>query len=265
MPLGFSFPVRRLMPGLKLLRTPNTGEQLGPDRANEIHALISQTADSYEDASRYAQSTVSIAASYHARFLRSLVENDIFKSRRGERERIDSSMPIDPRLQGPVIAHGTIQNPPSQVYSHQVHRMQEQTQQTFHFPASPNLPAHPHQGPRDHEYHNEIQARTIGNGPSPAGNVHYPGGYIPTAPHSTELDARYWKNMFIELGFGENDAPIALQSVVLNNIPPRFPSIWINTVHLSDTRLYPTCSTACPRKPRCNTNLCTPPTVINHT
>ena len=58
-----------------------------------------QTADSYDEASHFAMATVSTAASYHARFLRSLVEHDIFKSRRGERERGDN-MPIDPRLQG---------------------------------------------------------------------------------------------------------------------------------------------------------------------
>ena len=44
--------------------------------------------------------------------------------------------------------------------------------------------------------------------------IHYPTGYTPAVPHSaSELDAHYWKNMFMELGFGhvENQvqAPMA--------------------------------------------------------
>lgn len=73
-------------------------DQMGP--VEDIHSLIMKTADSYEEASRFVVSSVSMAATYHARFLRSLVENDIFKSRRGgDRERNDN-LPIDPRLQG---------------------------------------------------------------------------------------------------------------------------------------------------------------------
>ncbi|KAF8197377.1 fungal-specific transcription factor domain-containing protein [Pholiota molesta] len=225
---------------LKLLRTPNTGDQLGAERAHEIHQLIMQTANSYEEASRFALSTVSMAASYHARFLRSLVEHDIFKSRRGERERSDNT-PIDPRLQAGSSPVAALQQATSataaasaaaaaaaaaaqaQAYAQQVHtssRMQEQPAQQFHFPASPHLPAHPHQAQAQvqapaaaastvaavPEYQGDIQARSLGNAPAAPGHAQYPGGYIPPAPPTTELDQRYWKNMFIELGFGEGDA-----------------------------------------------------------
>ncbi|CAA7270167.1 unnamed protein product [Cyclocybe aegerita] len=204
---------------LRLLRGPTTGNQLGPNAAHEIHTLISQTADSYHEASSSSHSPVSISASYHARFLRALVANDIFKARRHERERNDNSMPIDPRLQGPPQTHGTIQtSPTSQVYSPQVHRVVEQPPQTFQFPASPHLPAHPHATPHAQEYQMEVQARhTMGNGQTNA-PVHYPNGYVPSTPqHASELDAHYWKNMFLELGFGEGVDPNTMPSVIPNN------------------------------------------------
>ncbi|KAF9475326.1 hypothetical protein BDN70DRAFT_257853 [Pholiota conissans] len=204
-----------------------------------------QTADSYDEASHFAMATVSTAASYHARFLRSLVEHDIFKSRRGERERGDN-MPIDPRLQGApaATAHTALQQATSatatvsaaaaaaaaaQAYAHQVHnsRMQDQPPVQYNFPASPHLPAHPQAQsaapptvvapPPPPDYQGDIQARSLGNAPAAPGHAQYPGGYIPPAPATTELDQRYWKNMFIELGFGENDGSV----IVMNNGQPQ--------------------------------------------
>ncbi|KAF5331051.1 hypothetical protein D9619_005705 [Psilocybe cf. subviscida] len=196
---------------LKLLRTPNTGDQLGAERANDIYNAISQTADAYDKASMSTHSSVSFSAAYHARFLRSLVENDIFKTRRVEQERGDTNMPIDPRLQAPSVApspHGgsALQNSPSnQVYTHQVHAMQEAPQQNFLFP--------PHQN----EYQDGVQPIIASNG-SPNHHVQYPGTFIPTAAHRTPLDEQYWKIMFVELGFGENGAPIGMQGVFPGNV-----------------------------------------------
>jgi len=155
--------------------------------------LISKTADAYYEASLL--SPASTSASYHARFLRSLVANDIFKSRRAE-ERHDSGMPIDPRLQGPPSSHGPTQNPAPPMYPRQVIQTHEQS---FQFPASPHLPAHP--AAQDTEYPSEMQPRNAMGGSN--GPVNYQG-YVPPAPHhASELDAHYWKNMFLELGFGE--------------------------------------------------------------
>ncbi|KJA27281.1 hypothetical protein HYPSUDRAFT_35120 [Hypholoma sublateritium FD-334 SS-4] len=142
-------------------------------------------------------------------------------------------MPIDPRLQGAALpaavgAQGYGQQQQQQQVQQvqvQVQTQQQQQQvqappqvqaQAFHFPASPHLPAHPQAGVREHEYGGagDLPTRSLGNAPLPPGQS-YPGGYIPPAPHSSELDQRYWKNMFIELGFGESDAPLALQNVVL--------------------------------------------------
>lgn len=68
---------------------------------NEIHALITQTADAYQEASS-SSSPVSISTAYHSRFLRHLVHKDIFKVRKSKRER-HVGVPIEPRLQGMKI------------------------------------------------------------------------------------------------------------------------------------------------------------------
>ncbi|KAJ7752144.1 fungal-specific transcription factor domain-containing protein [Mycena metata] len=173
---------------LKLLRSSNTLAQLHEGTAHEIHSLISKTADAYYDAS--VLSPASTSAAYHARFLRSLLANDIFKVRRGESERYDS-MPIDPRLQAPT---------PTSIYPPQQQISPSHDQQTFQFPTSPtNISAQPEESP------------TARNGTAPLSapipvNYH-PEGYVPSIPHhASELDAHYWKNMFLELGFGDDQS-----------------------------------------------------------
>ena len=82
---------------LKLLRSSNTLSQLPESTAPEIHSLISKTADAYHDASLL--SPASTSAAYHARFLRNLIANDIFKAKQNEKERLPYPS-LDPRLQG---------------------------------------------------------------------------------------------------------------------------------------------------------------------
>ena len=123
---------------------------------------------------------------------------------------------------GSSTSHGTIQTSPS-MYPHQAHRMHEQPQhaQNFHFPASPHLPAHPHSAPLEPDYQLDLQARNVeARNAAASGAVHYPGGYVPVATHhASELDAHYWKNMFLELGFGENVDPSTMHGVVPNSNP----------------------------------------------
>ncbi|KAF9459558.1 fungal-specific transcription factor domain-containing protein [Collybia nuda] len=206
---------------LKLLRSSSTFSQLNENTANDIHTLISETADAYQDASQL--SPTSTSAAYHARFLRSLVSNDVFKARRNDhRERHESNMPIDPRLQGPPTSHAPTQLP-TQVYSHQT---QQQHDQSFHFPASPHLPAHPQ--PIAPEYPTELHIRNIG--PGTAANYN---NIVPQVPHhASELDAHYWKNMFIELGFGEHGEPIAPTTAVDH----RGMSQYVDTTHHSNSQ-----------------------------
>ncbi|KAG5634744.1 hypothetical protein H0H81_000939 [Sphagnurus paluster] len=198
-----------------LLRSSTIFSQLNESTAHEIHTLISQTADAYQDASQLSPESTS--AAYHARFLRSLVTNDVFTTRRkDQKEMPDSGMPIDPRLQRemPMFCFtrrllNASTEPPTQVsvqsttqiYTHP--HPPPHPHEQFQFPASPHLPAHPPAVIQEPVY-----AETISrNPPMPVGApvpMHYPG-YAPQAPqYASELDAHYWKNMFIELGFGEN-------------------------------------------------------------
>jgi len=172
---------------LKLLRSSNTLAQLHEGTAHEIHTLISKTADAYYDAS--VLSPASTSAAYHSRFLRSLLANDIFKARRGDAERYES-MPIDPRLQA-----GT---PTTSMYTPQA----TPHDQTFQFPVSPTNNIPPSQ---PEEYSAEPPARNIASAAPMTGANYTPEGYVPSIPHhASELDAHYWKNMFLELGFGDS-------------------------------------------------------------
>jgi len=117
------------------------------------------------------------------------------------------------------------------MYPHQTHRMHEQPHhaQTFHFPASPHLPAHPHPAPQEQEYQVDLQSRNI----QASGAAHYPGGYVPVATHhASDLDAHYWKNMFLELGFGENVDPSTMHGVVPNSSTRTMPPFMENNRHL---------------------------------
>ncbi|RDB24029.1 Protein priB [Hypsizygus marmoreus] len=184
---------------LKLLRSPATLSQLHESAARDIYTLISQTADAYQDAA--SLSAESTSAAYHARFLRSLVTYDVFKTRQiDQRDKYNNGMQIDPRLQGPSTSHVSMSyQSPTHMYPHQPQSMHEPA---YHFPASPHLPAPP--PPHEPEYPIEPLVRNnscVAGSTSGPANYH---SYIPQAQHASELDAHYWKNMFLELGFGEN-------------------------------------------------------------
>ncbi|KAF5386973.1 hypothetical protein D9615_001775 [Tricholomella constricta] len=199
---------------LKLLRSSTIFSQLNESTAHEIHSLISQTADAYQRASQISPESTS--AAYHARFLRSLVTNDVFKTRRiDQKDKNDNGMPIDPRLQReifpsgmyfsyapsapPPTSHASVQSP-TQMYSPLAQQPHD-----FQFPASPHLPAHPPPIPQEPGFPIEPPLRNANVAVGGPGPINYPG-YVPQAPHyASELDAHYWKNMFIELGFGDGE------------------------------------------------------------
>jgi hypothetical protein len=160
-----------------LLRLPG-------EAALEVHQLISRTADAYQEASTIS-GHVSTSMSMHARFLRALVENDIFKPRKStERDRYDAPVPpIDPRLQGPASA---------------TYPAYPQNSTTPPINGSFQLPTPPHQPlahPRELDYSAD---------PSRAqsqGYPMYPNGFGPPQ-HVSDVDAEYWKTMLMGMGFG---------------------------------------------------------------
>ncbi|KAF9002013.1 hypothetical protein BDQ17DRAFT_1357917 [Cyathus striatus] len=87
-------------------------------------------------------------------------------------------MAIDPRLQAPAT-YGPTHSPPA--YAQHGRAMLGQ-QQAFQFIASPHLQGQPYHSNRE-DYHSHMSI----------------------VPHATELDAHYWKNMLLELGFGEGE------------------------------------------------------------
>ncbi|KAJ7098180.1 fungal-specific transcription factor domain-containing protein [Mycena belliarum] len=172
---------------LKLLRSSSTLAQLNEGTAHEIHTLISKTADAYYDAS--VLSPASTSAAYHSRFLRSLLANDIFKTRRGDSGGYES-MPIDPRLQG---------HTPTTMYPPQITPTHDQAFQ-FSAATSPTLSSH-----TAHTEEYDASARNGVAAAPPMASSYPPESYVPSIPHhASELDAHYWKNMFLELGFGDS-------------------------------------------------------------
>jgi len=197
---------------LKLLRSPTSPKEVVD--TEEVYSLILKTADAYESAGNPSNN-----AAVHARFLRSLVEDD--KHRFGQR---DGGVQIDPRLQGQNNPHGSpTQNSPTQAYPHQT----AQTNREAYFPAS-HVQHQPqqHQPPQQSEYYSpELSLRNsavngnnnINGGNSGGANAapvpyyNQNGFYLTGAGtmHATEQDQSYYKNMFIELGFGEPNPPVA--------------------------------------------------------
>jgi hypothetical protein len=78
-----------------------------------------------------------------------------------------------------------------QVYAQPVAQTHDQT---FQFPASPHLPSHP--TPHPHDITSDSSNRQINY-------TSYPNPVLTASQHGSELDAHYWRNMFLELGFGE--------------------------------------------------------------
>ncbi|THV08056.1 hypothetical protein K435DRAFT_741674 [Dendrothele bispora CBS 962.96] len=178
---------------LRLLRSASTLPQLPEGASQEVHEVISKTADAYYEAS--VLSPASSSAAYHARFLRGLLANDIFRSRKPEKPRIDNGgLPIDPRLQGSGIQKSIQSTSSPPIYP------QRTQDHSYQFATSPAISSH---SDPNSDFSGDSPTRSgISSIPPPVGHQ----GLMPPVPqHSSEMDAQYWRNMFIDLGFGNVD------------------------------------------------------------
>jgi hypothetical protein len=196
---------------LKLLNSSNTSSGLPEGAAHEVHELISKTADAYFDASLNSPST---SAVFHARFLRNLVNNDVFKAReKCQPERLSA----DPRLQShsPPSQSSQVQDSPPQMYPQ---AMVQAHEHPFRFPASPHLPPLPDL-PQD-DFPPSVQSR---EGGVPM-NYQFPVNGNTLNSNPSELDAHYWRNIFLELGFGGGiDQSAASQNSSYNYLRTVYP------------------------------------------
>ncbi|THH20938.1 hypothetical protein EW146_g495 [Bondarzewia mesenterica] len=202
---------------LKLLRSSNTLAELHEGATNEIHSVISQTADAYAEVSTL--SPTSTGAAYHARFLRGLVAQDIFKARQNETIRYQQGMPLESRAYSELISpirmvfpaiqlcslaghvgHQRRAGPSSQTHSPPTmypQAMTQEQQSAFHFPASPNVPPPP-------AMIHEPAPQGGDSGIRGASTSYGPFTQQPQMIQTSTEDMRYWNHMFRELGYGDN-------------------------------------------------------------
>ena len=165
----------------QLLRSGVDQIGLPPDAPQKIYTVISQAAGAYHDASLL--SPASGSASYHSRFLRSLVARD--------------------RQQAPsrnaVTAPGYPQSQPQQPQPQPPHpstiHLTEQPM-VQHYPASPHMRSPPTPTSPPGYYLDTSRDVMSGYQPTPQG--------IQQQQQSSDLDAHYWRNMFKALGYEQS-------------------------------------------------------------
>jgi len=100
---------------LKLLRSSKTLAELHEGATGEIHAIISKTADAYEEASHLSPACT--GAAYHARFLRELIAQDIFRSQ--QQKVWEDGQPRPSRRESTLSTTTQVSQPPG-VYPQQM-------------------------------------------------------------------------------------------------------------------------------------------------
>jgi hypothetical protein len=188
---------------LKLLRSGVDQIGLPPDAPQKIYTVISQAAGAYHDASLL--SPASGSASYHSRFLRSLVARDRQQA---------------PSRNATATSYPQSQQQPQQQHQHQ--QLQPSHPATIHLTEQPIVQHYPSSPPH------------MRSPPTPTSPPGYyldssrdvmPGGYQP-APQNmqpqqpSDLDAHYWRNMFKALGYDPSmDVVHSSDGYVYSTIP----------------------------------------------
>lgn len=211
---------------MQLLRRTAMLHELAHTASNDIHELISQTADAYQEAALLAVSSSS--AAYHARFLRALVAKDAESqvARRANRASMSSSRASPDHMDD--VPRPSSNGLPSYapVHSgqgHSAHGSHSASPQYSSFPGSahatiPPVMQTPQMSPT--ETKPPVVYRTSGSGlssnpPSAGGYAHYNGngaeyghqpGIVVQYPaviqnSASELDMRYSRSLLQELGY----------------------------------------------------------------
>ncbi|KAH7921484.1 hypothetical protein BV22DRAFT_1038606 [Leucogyrophana mollusca] len=174
---------------LKLLRSATTRTDLHTElhegAAQEIYASINKTAEAYREAS--LSSPTSSLVAYHARFLESLVHNDILRIRDSEKR--TNPVAITPPIAGGQQLPGTSSSSP-QSYP-------QPPGPPYDYPYTPS-PTGPQNGGYPAPNYPEPQVRAPNYAPLPS-----QAPYL--NPPTSETDFNYYRNMLMDLGFGENN------------------------------------------------------------
>ncbi|PVG02850.1 hypothetical protein CPB86DRAFT_548759 [Serendipita vermifera] len=226
---------------IKLLRRTAMLSELGGTAFKDIHELISQTADAYEEAAGLAVS--SSAAAYHARFLRALVAKDAeSKIGRAIRPSVSTSRasPVDDEdIHHPPLSAVSTTYPP--IHPGHVPRHDRQSMHSSHstspqYPGfqgvphaslppamqstpqmsptetkpvispyrAPSIPTAPLSGggpTPTYPHYNSAVDLSHSHAPHPPMVVQYPAVMQGTQSIPSELDMRYSHNLLSELGY----------------------------------------------------------------
>lgn len=187
---------------------------LHENAADDIHNIISLTADAYEEAAAF--SSACTGAAYHARFLRGLVAQDIFKARQSNGQVHNGSRhsppgglpspspsnsgpaymtrpaPMVPSQGGPVNSHAPVQQP-------QAPQPQHMGQGIMQAPISSYGPM-TYALPQDGSALAQAHPHSYGVPQSAAADAQQQQ-YAPPAPAGADL--RYWDQMFRDIGCGQ--------------------------------------------------------------
>jgi hypothetical protein len=171
---------------LKLLRSGVDQIGLPPDATQKIFSVISQAAGAYHDASLL--SPASGSASYHSRFLRSLVARD--RQQAPSRNTKTSGFP-----QGQQQQQQQLQQPqPQPLHPSTIHLTEQPIVQ--HYPVSPHMRSPPTPTSPPGYYLDSSRDVLPGYQPTPQGMHQQQQQQQPS-----DLDAHYWRNMFKALGY----------------------------------------------------------------
>jgi len=164
---------------LKLLRSGVDQIGLPHDATQKVYSVITKAAGAYHDASLL--SPASGSASYHSRFLRSLVARD--RQQAPSRYAKTSGFPQEQQQQQ--------QQHPQPPHPSAIHLTEQPIVQ--HYPASPHMRSPPTPTSPPGYYLDSSRDVMPGYQPTPQG--------MQQQQQPSDLDAHYWRNMFKALGY----------------------------------------------------------------